>query len=253
MHNKEIKNFNLDINRKFFIKFGYLKIDNFLNKKNITKIKKIIDNSVKDKKTFQYYEYDILNKRKQLTRIENFLKVDKELDNYLTKELPILLHELLGGNWKLFKEKINFKPPLSKKDKLHQDVQAGWLKYSKNFVSVLISIGSSNSKNANLQLDISGNNHQALRGKEFRPLNTKLLKNPKFKDFTLHPGDALFFNGFLPHKSGINRTKKSRVQMYCTYTVSKLKNIRDKYYEDKLSKFPPNNLRKKNIHYKYLI
>ena len=63
MHNKEIKNFNLDINRKFFIKFGYLKIDNFLNKKNITKIKKIIDNSVKDKKTFQYYEYDILNKR----------------------------------------------------------------------------------------------------------------------------------------------------------------------------------------------
>ena len=253
MHNKEIKEFNINSEKKFFKKFGYIKIDNFFDKKNVIKIKKFINSSIKDKNTFKYYEYNINNTKEQLVRIENFLKVDKELDNYLTKKLPLFLNKLLGDNWKLLKEKINFKPPLANKDKLHQDVQAGWLKYSKKFVSVLISINASNSKNANLHLDISGNNCQTIKGEEFKTLKTNLLKKPKFKEFPLNSGDTLLFNGYIPHKSGVNKTKKPRIQVYLTYTSSKFIKVRDKYYKDKLSNFPPNNFRKNKIIYKYLV
>lgn len=90
-------------------------------------------------------------------------------------------------------------------------------------------------------------------GKNFIPLKIKSLTKTKFREFTLKYGEVLIFNGYLPHRSGINKTKKSRIQMYVTYASSKDKNIRKKYFKEKIFNFPPNNMRKEKISYKYLV
>ena len=111
----------------------------------------------------------------------------------------------------------------------------------------------SNSKNANIELDVSGRNCKKILGKNFIPLKINALRKPQFCEFPLKYGDVLIFNGYLPHRSGINKTKKARIQMYVTYVSSKNKNIRKKYFKEKILNFPPNNMRKENISYKYLV
>ena len=51
-----------------------------------------------------------------------------------------MINKLAGKKSILFKEKINIKPPYSREDRLHQDVQGDWLKYSNNFITFLVSL-----------------------------------------------------------------------------------------------------------------
>lgn len=60
---------------------------------------------------------------------------------------------------------------------------------------------------------------------------------------TLEPGDVLIFSSWLPHRSGPNRTSKSRRALYVTYNAKVDGDYREKYYEDKRKKFPPKNER----------
>ena len=78
------------------------------------------------------------------------------------------LKKLLSSDAVLFKEKINLKSPGTRADKLHQDSQAGWSKYAKEFVSVIISLQDSNKHNSPLEVDISGRNHKRLIKKKFK-------------------------------------------------------------------------------------
>ena len=126
-------------------------------------------------------------------------------------------------------------------------MQGDWLKYSKNFITLLISLVKTNNKNGNLIIDVSGHNKDQIRGKMFEVLKTKQLKKPKFKSQPTNPGDILLFNGFTPHKSTKNLTNNSRDQIYITYCEAKNKNTRKKYFKEKFSNCPPNikNIKKK--------
>ena len=71
-------------------------------------------------------------------------------------------------------------------------MQGDWEKYTKNFVSVLISIDKSSKKNGCLEFDISGNNHKFLKGKLFQELKVSQLDKPVFKKIELESGDVVF-------------------------------------------------------------
>ena len=62
-------------------------------------------------------------------------------------------------------------------------MQGDWEKYSKNFISALISIDKSTNKNGCLEFDVSGNNHLYLKGKLFKKLKISSLKNQNLKNF----------------------------------------------------------------------
>jgi len=249
---------NKDTN--FFQKFGYLAKKNLISKKEIKKClssaKKIQkEKGKKIKKISKYYEKSIIKKDKQiLVRIENFLGKDKNLTDLTNnKKILNILKYLFKDKARIFKEKINYKLPGCRPDKLHQDLQAGWDKYCKNFISVLISFEVSNLSNGCLQFDVSGNNSKKLLSKLMKPLKLKKLKKPKFKSFIMSPGDVVFFNGFIPHKSNANIGKKSRIQAYLTYNKFSDGSFRKKYLEDKAISFPPNELRDKNRKYLYQV
>lgn len=59
----------------------------------------------------------------------------------------------------------------------------------------------------------------------------------------LEVGDVLVFSSWLPHRSGPNRTNKSRRALYVTYNSKYDGDFREKYYVDKRDRFPPKNER----------
>ena len=219
----------LNSNTKYFKKYGFLKLNNFYTNKEILSLKNEVNKlkRSKSKKIAKYYQLNLSGKKNDLHRIEYFYSYSKILKNLIdSKKVSKLLFSLTKKKYILFKEKINIKPANSREDRLHQDVQGDWMKYSKNFVTLLISLVKTNNKNGNLIVDISGYNKDQIRGKMFKVLKSKQLKKPKFKSQPTKPGDILLFNGFTPHKSTKNLTNKSRDQIYITYCETKNKNTR---------------------------
>lgn len=240
-----------------FNKTGTLLVKNFFKSNDIVKIKNHILKYNKNnfgKKVFKYKEKSLKNNKELLIRVENFYDTDKFLKKIIrTNSIFNTLKSLLKSNPILFKEKINFKPPGSKADKLHQDSQAGWWKYSSNFISLVISVQKSTEKNGCLEFDISGNNSKKLLTKEMKSLRVDKLKKPKFKKFKLNPGDVVFFNSYVPHRSKSNLSNKSRAQIYLTFNKKNEGNFRKKYFNDKKLAYPPNIDRLINKKYLYKV
>jgi 2-aminoethylphosphonate dioxygenase len=65
----------------------------------------------------------------------------------------------------------------------------------------------------------------------------------------LEVGDVLMFSSWLPHRSGTNRTNKSRRALYVTYNAKNEGDYREKYYVDKRQHFPPKNEREEGKDY----
>ena len=245
--------------KKNYQLYGYCILKDFIRKKTLKNIKKFTE-SIKIKKSkknqiMKYYENSILDKDKEiLVRAEYFYDFHYGLRKFLNnKKIHNILEFLMNGKCILFKEKINFKPSGCRADKLHQDSQGGWNKYSKNFISILVSIEKSTKMNGCLEFDISGKNKNRSIGKIFKPLKIKELNKPNFKSFELNPGDLVFFNHYIPHRSKPNKSSSNRTQLYITYNLKKHGNFRKKYFKEKRISFPPNNERPKGKKFKYKI
>ena len=230
---------------------GFLVKNNFFSKSFIKKILNEIE-SIKHKegtkKFDRYFGKSVKDNNKSiLVRIENFYKKSKYLTKLIDdKSIKTILSKLFRDKATLFKEKINLKPPGCSPDRLHQDSQAGWNKYTKEYINVLLSLERSTNANGCLHIDISGNNCSKLISKKMKPLKMKELKNPSFKKLLLNEGDLVFFNSYTPHFSYSNNSKKSRSQVYLTYNKEKDGKFRSKYISDKRKNFPPNNEREKD-------
>jgi len=248
---------NIDYNKNYK-KIGICRVNKFFSISQIKKLKKFTNNikiiDPKKGEIAKYYERSMDKKKNILIRAEYFFDYHDGLQKLInSKKINFFLKYLMNDECILFKEKINYKPPGSRADKLHQDSQGGWGKYSKNFISILISLDKSKKENGCLEFDVSGNNCRNLIGKEWKPLSVKELKKPKFKRFELDIGDVVFFNNFVPHRSGPNKSKKNRTQIYLTYNKKKDGDFRKKYFASKRKNFPPNNERNSKKNYKYLV
>mgnify|MGYP001247774389 FL=1 len=245
--------------KKNYNQFGYCIIKNFINSKSIKNLKTFTKIIKKTKPTsnqiMKYYENSILNGNKEiLVRAEYFYDFHNGLKKFLdNKKIHRILHFLMNGKCILFKEKINFKPSGCRADKLHQDSQGGWNKFSKNFISILVSIEKSTKINGCLEFDVSGNNKNRSIGRIFKPLKVNELNKPDFKSIELNPGDVLFFNHYIPHRSKSNQSHFNRTQLYITYNLKKDGNFRKKYFKEKRISFPPNNERPQGKKFKYKI
>jgi len=234
---------------KHFKNYGMVKIENFMNKNEAKAFLREVERLSKSKNTniAKYYQENLLGTKNELFRIEYFYNFSKKFKLLIdSPKVKRIVNKLGGKKFKIFKEKINIKPPYSREDRLHQDVQGDWMKYSNNFVTFLVSLVKTEKNNGELIFDKSGNNKNKIKGKMFKILKTKELKSPKFKSLPLNIGDAIFFNGYVPHKSTKNSTKKNRTQIYITYCEPKFKNTRKKYFLEKFKNCPPNLSNKKN-------
>jgi len=241
-------------------KYGVCILNKFFSKSEMIKIKSYVNfiKLLKPKfgEVMQYYEKNVFTSKKRdvLIRSEFFYDYHKGLKKLLdSAKIKKHLKLLLGNECVLFKEKINYKPSGARVDKLHQDSQSDWEKYSREFISVLISVEKSTKLNGCLEFDFSGNNCFKLIGKMWKPLKINELHKPKFKNVELDVGDVVFFNSYVPHRSKPNLSNNSRAQIYVTYNKKTDGNFRKKYFDAKRVSYPPNNERLLGVNYKYKV
>ena len=244
--------------KECFKKYGFVKLNIKLSRKKIylfkQDIKKLTKFSKLSNSNINFYFEKSLENKLQLFRIEHFYNEKLNISKFIKSGFfEKILKSFTKKKYELLKEKINLKPPGSYEDTLHQDHQTGWLDFGKEIISFVVSIDKSNKNNSSIIFDISGNNSKKKIGKPFKKLKIKDLKKPKFKNHDLESGEIIMFNGFVPHMSKKNLSKKSRKQIYITFVIPKFKNVIKKYYETKLLNYPPNIKRKKNIKYNYKI
>jgi ectoine hydroxylase-related dioxygenase (phytanoyl-CoA dioxygenase family) len=117
----------------------------------------------------------------------------------------------------LFKDKINFKLAGGDGFKPHQDQQAGWSVYAPLFVTALVAIDDATEANGCLEL-AAGHHTRGLIGREWAPLTDDDLRGVDFVPYPTAPGDTVFFDSYVPHRSGPNLSHEPRRVLYVTYT-----------------------------------
>ena len=186
-----------------------------------------------------YYEEHIHEPgQRVLSRIENFCPFHDGFDALLRCGLAArTVSQLFAEEAVLFKEKINFKVPGSDGFKAHQDVQAGWDEYSPLHITLLLSIDAATPENGCLEI-APGQHKQGLLGPKWEPLEDE-LPGVEYVACPTAPGDAIFFDSFIPHRSYPNSTEEPRRVLYVTYNAASAGDHRVQYYADKRQSYPP--------------
>ena len=188
-------------------------------------------------KYMMYFEQSQLEgKTRILSRLEDFEPYHAGFSQLFSGEkMKGNISQLFGEEAVLYKDKINFKMPGGDGFKAHQDVQAGWDRYSKIHITVLVSIDASNLENGCLEMAVA-QHKSGLIGEKWQPLEEDALD---YIAIPAEPGDAIFFDSFAPHRSEPNLTDKARRVLYVTYNKLSEGDHRRQYYIDKRANYPP--------------
>jgi 2-aminoethylphosphonate dioxygenase len=220
---------------------GFLVVRSFLDAQEVADLdrwtKEIAAEPEVPGRQMVYYEDSLVAPGQRIVqRIENFCPFHPGFDRLLRYGHVIeWAGTLLSSQALLFKDKINFKLPGGSGFKAHQDQQAGWSIYAPLFLTVMLSIDESTMENGCLEI-AAGLHKEGLLGKEWHPLEPEGLD---FESVPTKPGDAVFFDSFVPHASGPNRTRSPRRILYVTYAPAAYGDHRARYFADKRRDFPP--------------
>lgn len=186
-----------------------------------------------------YYEQSLVAPGERiLCRIENFCPYHPELDALVHgDEMLGTVSRLFGEPAVLFKDKINYKLAGGDGFRTHQDVQAGWDAYSSLHITAMLSIDRTTAENGCLEL-AAGEHRRGLIGRSWQPLTEHDVANMTFRSCPTQPGDAVFFDSYVPHRSAPNRTADARRVLYITYNRSSEGDQRERYYADKRRSYP---------------
>ena len=229
---------------------GFIVIREFFDKQTMNKISEWLD-ELEDRQPGEneeakYYEKSILNDENILVRIEHILgNHNPEITNLLLSIKTInYLTDLFGEPPVLFKDKVNYKRPGCRPDKLHQDQAAGWNDYSDFFVTMGVIVDENRKDNAAISFMKSGNYERSLMSEEWQPLSDDDPPYQPEAEYMLleaDPGDAIFFDSYVPHGSPANTSDRYRRNIYLTFNSLSEGDMRDKYYADKWANYPPND------------
>lgn len=193
-----------------------------------------------------YFEKSPVTGQNLLVRVEHFLGPhNPEITRLLlSAEARAAAAELLGEPAMLFKEKVNYKLPGCRADKLHQDQSAGWNAYANFFVTMAVAVDENRRDNAALTFLQSGKYPKSLMTPEWQPLTEEDPPYAPAEEYLLieaDPGDVIFFDSYVPHGSPPNTSPRPRRNVYVTFNRRSAGDVRRRYYDDKWAQYPPNS------------
>jgi ectoine hydroxylase-related dioxygenase (phytanoyl-CoA dioxygenase family) len=228
---------------------GFIVLKGFFDKAAMDKVSACLD-ALRDKRPgpkqeAKYYEKSSITGGEILVRIENVLGGhNAALSELLLAPRAIeCLAQLLDEPPVLFKEKINYKLPHCRPDKLHQDQAAGWNRYCDFFITMAVAVDANRKDNAALSFMSSGNYERALMTAEWQPLTEDDPPYSPEDEYVLleaDPGDVIFFDCYVPHGSPANKSDRSRRNIFLTFNRQSDGDMRAQYYEDKWASYAPN-------------
>ena len=202
-------------------------------------------------KWMKYFEKSKIDGSRILNRVENFLDYH---DGFAAlKKLDDMTSELVKEKVVLYKEKINFKLPGGDGFKPHQDHAAGWWRYGQTFhINALVAIDEATRENGCLEL-VKGEHKSGLHCDEYKEIPEEKVNQWTWHAYPCKPGDVVFFDSFVPHRSDPNPTAHARRAMYLTWGKASEGDWRNTYYADKRISYPPDCERDPTKSYEYKI
>ncbi|MFW5829562.1 MAG: phytanoyl-CoA dioxygenase family protein, partial [Planctomycetota bacterium] len=143
---------------------------------------------------------------------------------------------LLGEQPRLFKDKLLLKDPGVAGYRMHQDWAWGWqdLCPADDICSVSIQIDGADPENGAITL-FSGYHGSLLtpagEARNFRDQEIAGIDPARGRIMHTAPGDVLLFHALTPHRSGPNRSDRTRRSLYLTYHAARHGDLRTQYYE----------------------
>ena len=92
-----------------------------------------------------------------------------------------------------------------------------------------------------------------LVGNEWEPLTVEQTAEMTFKLLPTMPGDVLYFDAYVPHRSAANMSDKIRRIYFATYNRLSEGDFLERYYADKRQSFPPDIERQAGKEYIYRV
>ena len=199
-----------------------------------------------------YHEQSLKGDGKQLiSRIENMTPFHQGM-NELAQSLRAAIGQLLGEEAVLFKDKINYKMPGGEGFKPHQDAQAGWETYARYYINAMVTIDEATADNGCLEVAKRPPAIQLI-GNEWEPLTVEQTAQMEFKMLPTKPGDVLFFDAYVPHRSEPNMSDNIRRIYFATYNRKSEGDFLERYYAEKRQSFPPDIERQAGKEYVYRV
>ena len=189
---------------------------------------------------------------RMLNRVENFAPYHEQMATLFDTDLRAACSRLFEEEAVLFKEKINFKLPGGGGFEAHQDAQAGWERYASLYITATVIVDPATVENGCLEL-AHWDHRKALVGDLWEPLAGNQLDGVEFVSYPGEPGDVLFFDSYLPHRSAPNLTDAPRRVLYVTYNKASEGDHRERYYADKRLSYPPDIERDAGREYAYRV
>jgi hypothetical protein len=230
---------------------GFIVLKEFFDKDAMSKVSAWLDELEDcpgtDGHAAMYYEKSPVTGQDILVRVEHILgDQDPDMAKILLAPKTVeCLTQLLGEMPVLFKEKINYKHPGCRADKLHQDQAAGWNAYADFFITICVAIDPNREENAALRFMNSGNYQKALMKDEWHPLSQSTgvdWADDEYVMLEADPGDVIFFDCYVPHGSPPNESNRDRRNVFLTFNRASDGDLRARYYEDKWKAYPPNDI-----------
>jgi 2-aminoethylphosphonate dioxygenase len=228
---------------------GFIVIKGFFSPTDMEKVSawldELRDRSPDEGEEAKYYETSPISGENILVRIENVIggRNRAAMDLLISDKAKEALTQLFGEAPVLFKEKVNYKLPGCRADKLHQDQAAGWNAYGDFFITMAIAVDENRLDNGALSFMSSGNYEKKLMTEEWQPLTQDDPPYQPEDEYVLleaNPGDVIFFDAYVPHGSPANTGTRSRRNIFLTFNKESDGNKRETYYRDKWASYAPN-------------
>ena len=186
-----------------------------------------------DASYLQYFE--MTDDGPKICRSENFSPYHAGLGVLLKDSVLTAIADLLLGEPSvLYKEKINYKLPGGAGYAPHQDAPA--YPFVDNHVSCMIAVDDSLLENG--CLDVVSAEHRELLPVDARGcIRADIVEAFDWRAVEVYAGEVLWFHSLAPHRSGPNRSARSRRAIYPTYNSLRQGDLRDAYYAEKLRQF----------------
>jgi ectoine hydroxylase-related dioxygenase (phytanoyl-CoA dioxygenase family) len=135
-------------------------------------------------------------------------------------KIHALLQMLYGERGRLFKDKLIFKPPGASGYALHQDYIA-WPTFPHSFLTVIVALDVADSQSGCTEVFAGMHKQGPLMPADgmYHEIPSGMIDERLGVKLQLSPGDVAFFSGFTPHRSGVNRSRRWRRQLYFSYNA----------------------------------
>lgn len=227
----------------FWRTHGYLKVEGYLDAAECALLSSWVDDLEHQPETagkwMKYFERSG-NGARQLCRVENFIQYHDGFDRLITGPRTLaMVSALFGEPATLFKEKINYKLPGGAGFAPHQDAPAFTSFEQSLHITLMISVDATTPANGCLEVAPHPGGRTVLPMAPDLTIDPQITRALAWSPITTRPGDLLFFDSYLPHRSGPNGTSSPRRALYLTYNKAAEGNVRENYYREKRAVFPP--------------